>query len=95
MAFEWQAPWFAMFMRRLLEGSRPVIGLLRNNPFPDQPPKYIRAKLYRYEFAKRGNVEPDDKDSEEPLPAPSPAAWWRRSLIGRSTPTMTLNGKSE
>jgi len=28
--------------------------LLANNPFPDKPPHYVRARLYRYRFAPLG-----------------------------------------
>jgi hypothetical protein len=42
--------WFLPFMIRLLEGDRPTLRLLRHNPFPDKPPIYVRASLYRYRF---------------------------------------------
>jgi predicted DCC family thiol-disulfide oxidoreductase YuxK len=47
----WQEEWFASFLRRLLEGSPPVVSLLATNPFPDRPPSYVRAELYDYRFA--------------------------------------------
>jgi hypothetical protein len=31
------------------------VSLFARNPFPDQPPRYIRAVLYRYRFAEPGN----------------------------------------
>jgi len=37
--------------QRLREGSPPVVGLLGSNPFPDRPPRYVRALLYDYRFA--------------------------------------------
>src|SRR5207248_3320229 len=43
-------PWFAPFMQRLLEGDAATLGLLRSNPFPDHPPRYVRAVYYRYWF---------------------------------------------
>ncbi len=43
-------PWFGSFLLRLLENSPPVLSLLAN-PFPDHPPKYVRAMLYEYRFA--------------------------------------------
>lgn len=30
-----------------------VLELLDDNPFPDKPPKYLRAVLYRYQFANK------------------------------------------
>ena len=47
-------PWFLAFERRLLEGSPEVLGLLRGNPFPDGPPRLLRARLYRYRFTGPG-----------------------------------------
>ena len=43
-------PWFETFCRRLLEGSPGVLALLARNPFPDRPPRYIRAERYRYHY---------------------------------------------
>ena len=45
--------WFVPFMIRLLEGDRATLALLRSNPFADQPPRYVRASLYRYRFTTR------------------------------------------
>jgi hypothetical protein len=45
-------PWLVMLARRLLEGSPAVLGLLEENPFPDGPPKYVRAVAQGYRFAR-------------------------------------------
>ena len=45
-----QNQWVINFMGRLLEGSPPVLGLMGTNPFPEHPPKYVRAVLYEYHF---------------------------------------------
>lgn len=42
--------WFLRFEQRLLEGSPPVLALLRENPFPMAPPRSIRARLSIYRF---------------------------------------------
>jgi hypothetical protein len=47
-------PWFLAFERSLLEGSPEVLGLLRGNPFPEGPPRYLRARLDQYRFTGRG-----------------------------------------
>jgi predicted DCC family thiol-disulfide oxidoreductase YuxK len=44
------SPWFTNFMVRLLQGSPDVLGLLKTNPFPQAPPKYVRAELFDYAF---------------------------------------------
>jgi hypothetical protein len=60
-------PWFFPFMERLLQNEPTVTGLLEKNPFPKSPPKYIRARLYRYRF-----TEPGDPSGN----------WWKRELLG-------------
>jgi len=45
-----QNPWFYNFAIRLMQGSPPVLGLLRNNPFPSSSPRYLRAVVYDYRF---------------------------------------------
>jgi len=46
--------WFVGFMVRLLQGEPAVLRLLRYNPFPDAPPKHVRARLYLYHFTHFG-----------------------------------------
>ncbi len=48
-------PWFLAFERRLLEGSPDVLALLASDPFPDGPPRYLRARLCLYHFTGRGS----------------------------------------
>jgi hypothetical protein len=44
-------PWFGGLVRRLLEGDRDTLRLLRHSPFPPgDPPRLVRARLYRYRF---------------------------------------------
>jgi hypothetical protein len=50
-----QNPWFVNLMVRLLEGQPVVLRLLASNPFPQAPPKYIRARLYLYHFTHFGD----------------------------------------
>ncbi|MGH7857227.1 MAG: lipase maturation factor family protein, partial [Candidatus Binatia bacterium] len=69
-----QSPWFLSFLSRLLEGSPDVTALLATNPFPDGPPRYVRATLYRYRFTAMGGGK----------------AWWRRERIGSYAPVISL-----
>ncbi len=39
--------WFSPLMLKLLEGDAATLGLLDGNPFPDRPPRWIRARMYR------------------------------------------------
>jgi hypothetical protein len=45
---------FQAFCQKLLNGSPAVVRLLAHNPFPDAPPRFLRAALYRYRFAPSG-----------------------------------------
>jgi hypothetical protein len=67
-------PWFIAFLARVLENAPPVVRLLRSNPFPDSPPRYIRATLYRYRFTN--------------LKRRQPGAWWDRDLLGLYCPAL-------
>jgi len=69
--------WFVPFLVKLLEGDRPTLALLRANPFPDRPPRTVRALLYRYRFTTR-------QERRET------GAWWARTLIGEYMPPVTL-----
>jgi hypothetical protein len=48
-------PWTLHFVWNLLENDRNTLSLIAGNPFPDAPPHYIRARLYRYRFAPIGD----------------------------------------
>jgi len=73
-----QNPWFGWFMRRLLEGSPDVLSLLERNPFPDAPPRFVRAVLYDYKFT-------DAKTRRET------GAWWQRGEPRIYAPPMSLH----
>ena len=42
--------WFLRFVARLLQGDRPTLDLIRRNPFPDAPPRFVRVRFFRYRF---------------------------------------------
>jgi hypothetical protein len=50
-------PWTLNFVWKLLHNDPGTLSLLANNPFPDAPPHYIRARLYNYEFAPPGQAQ--------------------------------------
>jgi lipase maturation factor 1 len=64
-----QMYWFGKFMRRLQQGSSSVTGLLADNPFPEQPPSYLRVLAYRYEFTHAQEREKSH-------------AWWNITYLG-------------
>jgi hypothetical protein len=73
-------PWFISFLEKILEGDKAVLGLLRFNPFPDKPPKHVRALLYEYHF-----TTPEEKKRT--------GAVWERKLVGLYFPPVSLNGQ--
>jgi len=46
-----QAPWTVHLAWKLLHNDPGALSLLGNNPFPATPPRFLRAQLYRYQFA--------------------------------------------
>ena len=70
-------PWFLNFMGCLLQGKAPVLALLEKNPFPEKPPRYVRAILYDYRFT---DLETKSSDG----------TWWRRERRGLYCPAISL-----
>ncbi|HEX5221634.1 MAG TPA: lipase maturation factor family protein [Verrucomicrobiae bacterium] len=73
-------PWFGRFCRRLLEGSPEVLALLDRNPFPEKPPRFIRATLYHYRFT---TFEERQRTGN----------WWRREKLREYLPAVSLQGR--
>jgi hypothetical protein len=71
--------WFVPFLVRLLEGDRPTLALLRHNPFPVDPPRWIRARLFRYRFSTWRELR-------------ETGAWWVRRPIGEFVGPIRLRG---
>ena len=63
-------------MRRLLEGSEPVLALLEADPFPGDPPRHIRATVWNYRFSDRAERE-------------NSGAWWNREEPRPYAPVLT------
>lgn len=72
-----QHPWFLRFCQRLLEGSPSVLALLARNPFPESPPRYLRAVVYNYRFTDLAIQR-------------ATGAWWRRERLGLYCPVLSL-----
>jgi uncharacterized membrane protein YphA (DoxX/SURF4 family) len=73
--------WFLALLVRLLEGSPDVLSLLAGNPFPERPPRYVRAVLYDYRMTdlatRRGTGQ-----------------WWKRETVGLYVPPVALGPKA-
>ncbi len=50
-------PWTLNLISKLLHNDPCALDLFAGNPFPGNPPRYIRAVLYRYAFAQPGNPQ--------------------------------------
>src|SRR5436309_5117770 len=70
-------PWFRNLLIRLLQGSPPVLRLFARNPFPDRPPRFVRAMEYDYRF-----TTPEERRRT--------GAWWSRRLEGSYSPVASL-----
>jgi hypothetical protein len=70
--------WFERFLHRLLEGSPPVVGLLRSTPFGDKPPASLRIDVYRYRFTT-------------PQERAQTGNWWKRAYLGPFYPLPFLS----
>ena len=70
--------WLIALVFRLLQGSRDVSGLLSRNPFPDKPPRYVRAMFYRYRFTT--------VDERHQI-----GAWWKREELREYLPALSLD----
>ena len=67
-------PWTVNLVWKLLNADPGALSLVEKNPFPDAPPRWIRAELYRYRFAPWDDPE---------------GRWWRRERIGRWLPPLS------
>ena len=62
--------------QRLLENDRDVLALFRGDPFPQTPPRFVRAVLWQYWFTSR-----EEKRAT--------GNWWRRKDLGLFGPELT------
>jgi len=71
-----QYPWTLNLVWKLLHNDPGALSLLGDNPFPDKPPRYIRAVLYKYSFVRPG--EPRGQ-------------WWKREELGLWLPPLSVD----
>jgi len=71
--------WLPALIQKLLEGDANALSLLRTNPFPDRPPRLVRAQYYEYRFTT-------------PAEHRATGAWWSRRLIGAYFLPVSLDG---
>jgi lipase maturation factor 1 len=72
-----QNPWFVQTVISLLHGKPEVAALFARNPFPQNPPQYVRATFYRYRFT----TVQEHRET---------GAWWKRTELGEYLPSVSL-----
>lgn len=70
-------PWFLRFLERLLRNEPEVTRLLVRNPFPENAPRYVRARLYHYRFTNLAERH-------------ATGHWWKREEQGAYLPAISL-----
>ena len=74
-------PWILNLVAKLLKGDNSTLTLLAGNPFPNGPPKYIRAELYHYRFT---SFEERKKTGR----------WWSRNYVRQYLPPLSLQNRT-
>ncbi|MFE7645898.1 lipase maturation factor family protein [Streptomyces phaeoluteigriseus] len=76
-------PWFGALVERLLENDRDTLRLLRRSPFPpDEPPRHIRARLFRYRYTNWRELR-------------ETGACWERTFVRQYLPPTRLAGSAQ
>ncbi|MFJ9021964.1 lipase maturation factor family protein [Streptomyces sp. NPDC102259] len=75
--------WFTALVERLLENDRDTLKLLRRSPFPaDEPPRHIRARLFRYRCTTWRELR-------------ETGAYWHRTYVREYLPPTRLAGSAQ
>ncbi|PYS40481.1 MAG: hypothetical protein DMG14_10475 [Acidobacteria bacterium] len=69
--------WFLRMIEKLLEGDRATLKLLKQNPFDNRPPTFVRALFYLYRYTSSH----EKKET---------GAWWTRQLVDVYLPPVSL-----
>lgn len=70
--------WFPRLVRALLHNDEQILKLLKENPFPDEPPQYVRARMFQYWFT---NAEERRETGD----------WWGRAPVSQYFPAVSLS----
>jgi hypothetical protein len=71
-------PWILNLIAKLLQNNPSTLSLLKTRPFPDSPPKFIRAQYYRYRFTDSGEKKKTGRH-------------WKREKLGDYLPPLSLD----
>ncbi|MEV5486658.1 lipase maturation factor family protein [Streptomyces bobili] len=76
-------PWFGALVERLLENDRDTLRLLRRCPFPPgEPPRHVRARLFRYRYTTWRELR-------------ETGACWERTYVREYLPPTRLTGSAQ
>ena len=73
--------WLPALVKAMLRNDQHILRLLRHNPFPDEPPHYVRARLLRYRYSDREEYR-------------RTGAWWVRAPVSDFIPPVSLENLS-
>lgn len=73
-----QHPWFKPLIVKLLKNDKATLKLVRHNPFPEQPPIWIRARLFRYQYTGLGERRETGN-------------WWKREFVTNYLLPLSVN----
>jgi lipase maturation factor 1 len=68
-------PWILRAEQLLLTGDPDLESLFAHNPFPNEPPKQVRAVMWQYWFTDRATKK-------------ATGMWWRREYLGLYAPAL-------
>lgn len=74
----YHSPWFVKLLAKFLEADHDTLKLIRESPFGDEKPNYIRALVYQYNF-----TDPEERKKT--------GAIWRRKYIDEYFPAVSLD----
>ena len=81
-SFRQAPPWLVFFVDALTEQRSDVLSLIKEDPFPDQPPNFIRLRLHNYTF-----TTPEERKAT--------GHWWNKALLVQHTLTIPVRGHSD
>ncbi len=73
-----RSPWFTRLLIKFLEDDEATLDLLAENPFPDEPPEYVRATRCRYRY-----TTPEEREKT--------GRWWHRESVGTYVRPVSLD----
>lgn len=77
-----QNPWFVNLLHRLLKNEASVANLLRQNPFAEKPPAFIRARIASYTYTTLAEKR-------------ATGNWWRSDVTRTYCPAVELDQAGE